>query len=788
MSSHAESPLLGSSVSQSTSYLIKRELGLVVSAMFFLFFSLVMLAHFSDHPALSAMRVVNPLAGVIPFMASMCIPFLLYRNASWVNVIFGLLVAVLTLFGNVGVYQNGVMTYALGSSFLLLLTMLAAPQRWIFLIGFIAALVPVLAIMLSPVDSEFAITSRVFITLLTLLWPITTLIHEKAPLSELKWIAFKQLVMGGIICWTGWSLIGVSDFTTTWPQLTVALLALYFVSLVKQSNVFLSLLLSAVALGMYLFAIEHNGQIAVFSLPIYLLALFLLLAPSLAVFISALLILNSALSINLLEAEFARSLISSIVFLAMLSIWFVALTKADITSYQPVKGQFNDRFRTIGFSFLVSCTVLVVVNLPFFFAGFALSFNETGVRWAVLELVILTILTWGFWVYLEQRKLHEDELIKARKEAEINARSLQERQDKQSQIFSIIGHELRTPLASMNMMFNAMDMRSYPPYGAAIVDTGQSVLSILDDLRVVMQPERINEKSNERAAPASIIERTLLSLSGLLKQQGMTLHFEVDDDSNRQAMFNTSSLRQVVTNITKNAALHSEGQDVWVSCKADIVSNEMRLRIRIEDNGKGIPKDKQNEMFQAFTRGDSQSEGTGLGLFIIGELLQLLKGTVTYFESDKGGAGFDILCRLSLEAGAHKTPTVDVENAKMINNVLQGKRVLFAEDTPTLQMLTKSLLEKAGAEVVACNHGKDALEAYQTGEFDLCLTDIMMPLLDGYQLAAELRLKGFKGPIIGLTAAVIGDESDRLQDAGANVVLSKPVDIEKLKQSIFHLC
>lgn len=768
------------------SLLIKREFGLVVSALFFLFFSLIMAAHYSSVSSLSTMRVVNPIAGIIPFIACLALPFIFYTKPNWVHRTFVSLVLVLTLFGNIGVFQNGPMTYAFGSSFLLLLSMFAVPPRFAWPAGMIAGSIPVVVIALSPVDSDVMITSRILITLMTLVWPLATLIQGSKPLKQLSWEAFQQLLISSLVFWGGWSLLGASDFTPALPQLAVIALAMFFITRIKDPSSYLYLLLSIVAVGMFLYALEANGSVAVFSLPMYLLALFLLLTPLLAMAIGALLLFSAAVTIDFLQAEFARSLISSVVFLAMLSLWFITLMKPVDGQHNTSRVQFKRALGNIGLSVFVSSIILLLVNLPFFLAGFSVEFNEVGIRWAVLELVTFTLLSWGIWTYLEQRSLHEDELIEARLQAEQSARKLQARQDKQSQIFSIIGHELRTPLASMNMMFNAMDIRSHKPYGEAIVDASQSVLSILDDLRIVMQPDLINQKSSERGKPSDIIERTLLSLSGLLNQHGLSLHFDVDEQSNRSVMLNTSSLRQVITNITKNAALHSEGRDVWVTCTTQIEAKDMLLRIRIEDNGRGIPQAKQSEMFQAFTRGDSDAEGTGLGLFIIGELLQLLQGTVTYFDSARGGAGFDILCRLPLSETAVSEDTNDM-NDEQVARVLMGKRVLFAEDTPTLQLLTKGLLEKAGASVVACSNGSAALEVFEPHQFDLCLTDIMMPSMDGYQLAAELRLRGFEGPIIGLTAAVIGDESDRLRDAGADAVLSKPVDMNALKQTLFSL-
>jgi len=116
--------------------------------------------------------------------------------------------------------------------------------------------------------------------------------------------------------------------------------------------------------------------------------------------------------------------------------------------------------------------------------------------------------------------------------------------------------------------------------------------------------------------------------------------------------------------------------------------------------------------------------------------------------------------------------------------VLEGRRVLFAEDQLTLQLLTKSLLEKAGADIRVTDNGKQALEAFDKEPFELVITDAMMPEMDGYQLSTALRDRGYTGPIIAVTAAVIGEEIENLKRAGVDLVLPKPINMQRLKEAL----
>jgi PAS domain S-box-containing protein len=365
-------------------------------------------------------------------------------------------------------------------------------------------------------------------------------------------------------------------------------------------------------------------------------------------------------------------------------------------------------------------------------------------------------------------------------------KELEQRRDRQAQMFSIIGHELRTPLASIRMMYDAINLEQQQPYGAQIVQTHDSVMEILNDLRIVVQPDKAKEQNISIDSPAHAVERTLGSMREWLATQGFVSHLSYDVIATTSVELNAGALRQIITNLVKNAAIHSGGSDSWVTLKGCIDGESLNLCIDVEDNGLGIAETKRAAIFEAFGRGDSKAEGTGLGLYIIRELTDLLNGQVSYFESDRGGAGFRVECALALSTQVSIAPTEASDDTGDNSDTysLAGKRILFAEDQLTLQLLTKSLLEKAGAQPSVASNGVEALATYEAQPFDLVLTDAMMPEMDGYELSRTLRQRGFKGPIVAVTAAVIGDETEKLKEAGVDVVLAKPINVERLKAEL----
>jgi len=300
---------------------------------------------------------------------------------------------------------------------------------------------------------------------------------------------------------------------------------------------------------------------------------------------------------------------------------------------------------------------------------------------------------------------------------------------------------------------------------------------------MVVDPSKARENIVVNARPSALAEQTLKSLDGVLKANMMQGHLAVDEVSACEMLFNSGALRQIITNLVKNAALHSEGANVWVSLKG-VEADEQRasITLRIEDDGKGIPDHQKSALFEAFSRGDTKADGTGLGLFIIRELVDLIGGNIEVFDSKHGGVGFRISFTLDLYSPAQHQKAECEFSTSQLEAALKDNRVLFAEDQLTIQMLSKGMLQKAGASVVACNNGAEAMKSFELDDFDLVLTDAMMPEMDGYQFCRALRQAGYEGPIVAVTAATIGDERERLLECGADYVLPKPLDMKELKE------
>ena len=368
----------------------------------------------------------------------------------------------------------------------------------------------------------------------------------------------------------------------------------------------------------------------------------------------------------------------------------------------------------------------------------------------------------------------------ARELTQANTR-LSELLERQRSMFAVIGHELRTPVASIEMLANDTDLSDREKIDL-VSGISQGLLGVLEDLRTVIAPDRIKESQIVVDSPSVVIKRALGPLSSLLQERSVQLHLDLPADE-MQCRFNAQALRQLATNLVKNAAIHADSQNIYVAL-TETSANEQSIcaQLRVEDDGKGIPTDQVNSLFGAYARGDTESDGSGLGLFICSELAMALGGQIHYEASTRGGAAFVV--NIDVLSGEHTHPLNESQAAQYD---FAGKQILLAEDDRTLQMLTEKILRKAGAVVRVCGDGQEALEAYQNGQIDLVLTDIMMPKLNGYGLAKALRAAGYEGPIIGATAAVVGNETDELIAAGADAAISKPISLAKLKAELARL-
>ena len=367
--------------------------------------------------------------------------------------------------------------------------------------------------------------------------------------------------------------------------------------------------------------------------------------------------------------------------------------------------------------------------------------------------------------------LDQTERLAKEKELRFALEELKAKQEQQKQFFAVVGHELRTPIASINML---LQDESIPKAEVDLYlkSTASNLLNVLEDLRFIGEPQkRVVQYKN--ANPKSIIQGVCASLQGLLleRQQQLTLHL----NKSAQCVLPVQAIRQICTNLIKNASIHSGGHQITVSLSHN--SDQKRIQIAVEDDGQGIPKESLEELFKPFNRGKTDADGTGLGLYIVKEIANAIEATLDYSTSELGGAKFTL--ELAANEVGLDTPT---RETSALN--LADKRILIAEDNKTLQLLTHKMLINIGAHVDVADNGRQALELIKRDHFDLVITDLNMPEMDGIELIEQLKKQDFKGTILGCTAAITGKETQQMIDKGAKEVITKPISLDQIEQAL----
>jgi len=249
-------------------------------------------------------------------------------------------------------------------------------------------------------------------------------------------------------------------------------------------------------------------------------------------------------------------------------------------------------------------------------------------------------------------------------------------------------------------------------------------------------------------------------------------------------------VRQVITNLVGNAVKFTERGRVTVGVAVDgRDDHHVTLHVRVTDTGIGIPADKHEAIFAAFSQADGSTTrrfgGTGLGLSISAKLVDLMGGRI-WVESELGvGSVFHVVMPVEPAAVRPDEPPVRRPAA---GGASRPARVLLAEDNAINQRIAVRLLGKAGHHVTVAETGAAAVEATASQTFDIVLMDLQMPDMGGFEatrlIRARERLSGGHLRIVAMTAHAMAGDRERCLAAGMDGHLTKPVDSRALAAAV----
>jgi PAS domain S-box-containing protein len=387
---------------------------------------------------------------------------------------------------------------------------------------------------------------------------------------------------------------------------------------------------------------------------------------------------------------------------------------------------------------------------------------------------------------ITDRKQMEDELRKAKEAAE-NATLAK------SRFLASMSHEIRTPMtAILGYADLLMDPLANPDaqknYASVIRRNGEHLLTLIND---ILDLSKIEAGKMTIALRRCSVVAILADVGSVVRpraeQHGISVTVEYSGEMPETVLTDGDRLRQAVINLAGNAVKFTDSGGVRIvgSFLGQWRDNQPAVRIDVIDTGIGIRAEVLPHLFQPFGQGDVSRKfgGTGLGLAISRQIAQMLGGELNVASVFGEGSKFTLIVPTGnldgiamLQRPAETILDAPVHKLQSQTTILDGVRVLLAEDGYDNRELIEMVLGRGGATIASVENGRLAVERALTGTFDVILMDINMPEMDGLEATRMLRKSGYDRPILALTANAMTGDADKCREAGCNEHLSKPID------------
>tara|TARA_R110001592_G_scaffold103247_3_gene291005 strand:- start:10402 stop:12207 length:1806 start_codon:yes stop_codon:yes gene_type:complete len=421
--------------------------------------------------------------------------------------------------------------------------------------------------------------------------------------------------------------------------------------------------------------------------------------------------------------------------------------------------------KLLNVEFVISITVILIVS----FSVFALS-RMTTLKEKELSLEI------------ESRKRIAKKLEEARDVAQQAAKN-------KSMFLATMSHELRTPLNSIlgNAELLSRDKLEDKTKGRIndIYSAGQLLISIINDVLDLSKFDTYGISLNDEVYDiSSQIKRIHRMMESKVKPSVEFIIEGVDEPIIIKADQNRIS--QIILNLVSNAVKFTEVGCIKLSVARD---SDKSIKIVVSDTGVGISDEDAKTLFHDFIQirknKNQQVEGTGLGLAIIQRIVDRMAGIISLESIEGKGSTFTVKLPFDLVSSDQIDEfNISQQRQTPIEHDLSSLSILIVDDVAMNCIILKALLEELGVKNIQEEHdGEEAVELIKQGnQFDVILMDIRMPKMDGLEASQLIRGLAYKKAIIAVTANAFEEDKKACLDSGMDGFLSKPVEIDKLKE------
>ena len=425
---------------------------------------------------------------------------------------------------------------------------------------------------------------------------------------------------------------------------------------------------------------------------------------------------------------------------------------------------------------------------------------------SVIFFYFLMFSIFWFWTYrtnLAHRKQEQEKDEKYKAELLIAAKKAEAANEAKTEFLQRMSHDIRTPINGIRGLVNmadhyAEDMEKQTEFRTKVKEASNLLLELVNDVLDMSKLESGEIVLEEIPFNLSSISREVfVVIEQMAAEQNIRVAWEKKEITHRDFIGSPGYVKRVMMNILSNAVKYNrENGQIYISC-VEIPSEQPEMTTMefvCRDTGIGMAEEFQKHIFEPFAQEHTGSRakfaGTGLGMAISKKLVEEMGGTIT-FESKKGvGSTFVIRVPFKIDLDADKRE----ESKDVSEKSIKGMHVLLAEDNELNMEIAEFLLQNEGAEVTKAWNGQEIVELFrksESGEFDVILMDIMMPIINGYEAAKRIRSldreDAKKIPIIAMTANAFTEDRIRAKEAGMDEHVAKPIDVELLIKVIHKL-
>ena len=428
---------------------------------------------------------------------------------------------------------------------------------------------------------------------------------------------------------------------------------------------------------------------------------------------------------------------------------------------------------------------------------------------SVAGVISLYVLIFGiFWFCIsrtnlehQKQELEKEEKYKA--ELLIAAKKAEAANEAKTEFLQRMSHDIRTPINGICGMLDvadhyADDMEKQMECRAKIKEASYLLLELVNEVLDMSKLESDEVILEEIPFNLSCISREVfVVIEQIAAEQNIRIVWEKKEIIHRDLIGSPGHVKRVMMNILSNAVKYNRANgQIYISCR-EIPSEQpgmTTMEFVCRDTGIGMTEEFQKHIFEPFAQEDAGSRtkfaGTGLGMAISKNLVEKMGGTIT-FES-KEGAGTTFVIRVPFRIDTDRSGRPETGEKTEVS--IRGLHILLAEDNELNMEIAEFLLQNEGAVVTKAWNGQEAVELFEksgSGEFDVILMDIMMPVMNGYEAAKRIRSLDREDaqviPIIAMTANAFVEDRMKAKEAGMNEHIGKPVDGKLLVKVIHEL-